>query len=69
MGCSIAGNYVNVFAALMIAPIVIIGVMVVTMYCGKMHPLRVRRNTIYLLFLAYPACGRLVGLRTHRRKE
>ena len=56
IGCSVAGSYDNKFAVMMVSPVVIIGAMIVAMYCGKIHPLRVRRNTVYLLFLAYPAC-------------
>ena len=55
IGCSVAGSYVNKFTVMMVSPVVVIAIMRVAAFCGKMHPLRVRRNTIYLLFLAYPA--------------
>ena len=81
MGCSVAGSYVNKLFALTVGPIVFIGTMHGASRCGRMQSIRVRRNTVYLLFLAYPVRGGSVirlyvcrfphrathALHTHRR--
>ena len=63
MGCTVAGSYVNKFLTMTFGPIVIIGAMQVASMCGCIQSIRVRRNTVYLLFLAYPACGSSSSIR------
>lgn len=54
MGCAVAGSFVNQFAITTIVPPIIIGTMMLLQCLGYMHRLRVRRNTMQLLFLCYP---------------
>lgn len=55
IGCVMVSSYVNKLAVTVTVPVLIIGGMAIAVRCGKLHPHQLRRNSLLLLFLAYPS--------------